>query len=442
MKAQFDWGDAPEWATKFGRITNSSGSVPVYFGGPLGWRQAWRNKDDGEMVTLDGASVDVIAERPPADNITGFAGRSEIPVTPGPTTTLDGFITWFEDTMDQVLRKTGSWISYSGDSVRPVPAETLVRVEYRDGTSSDYGRADSFRWTIENRESDIVAYLPLSSDITRKSAKGGSEDCAKKYTVRFSDIRYPAGAKPFFIASCDCLPPDDYPYEIHWTGRIPGLDEQPARSVFERAGYLHSDLTEEQPDTAPLDTTEGGYECRMRVETAGRQWGHWRPWVACSKKSYDYLLRKPVSKGVHEVGFPSRQFQVRRVVPGVVDNTTPGIAVATAQRPAVPEGYERLADILQRALDQASTGKGKERHAGGLPFHEQPMQQISQLLGSDKGMAFQAIKKLNEGLKMPQITRQLAELYGVINYVAGIAIYLEDRAAEAIVNYEQERDGK
>ena len=34
-------------------------------------------------------------------------------------------------------------------------------------------------------------------------------------------------------------------------------------------------------------------------------------------------------------------------------------------------GYEVVADILQQALDQAQSGKGKERHGQGLPFTEQ-----------------------------------------------------------------------
>ena len=34
-------------------------------------------------------------------------------------------------------------------------------------------------------------------------------------------------------------------------------------------------------------------------------------------------------------------------------------------------GYEALAAVLQRAYDQASKGKGKDRHASGEPFTEQ-----------------------------------------------------------------------
>lgn len=86
------------------------------------------------------------------------------------------------------------------------------------------------------------------------------------------------------------------------------------------------------------------------------------------------------------------------------------------------EGYEELEAVLQSAYEQASAGKGKERHANGLPFHEQRMQGISNLLGSDNGMAFQAIKKLTEGLAFDNPAAREKELLGAIVYIAGILV--------------------
>lgn len=86
-------------------------------------------------------------------------------------------------------------------------------------------------------------------------------------------------------------------------------------------------------------------------------------------------------------------------------------------------GYEQLAEILKAAHDHAAYGKGKERHANDLPFHDQRMQSISTLLGDDRGMAFQAIKKLTEGLEFADPARREAELLGAINYIAGILIW-------------------
>lgn len=87
-------------------------------------------------------------------------------------------------------------------------------------------------------------------------------------------------------------------------------------------------------------------------------------------------------------------------------------------------GYEPLADILTAAYSQAAVGKGAERHAGGQPFDQQPMQSISDLFDSPYGMAFQVTKKLHEGIKMDTPERQERELLGCIVYTAGIILWL------------------
>jgi hypothetical protein len=85
--------------------------------------------------------------------------------------------------------------------------------------------------------------------------------------------------------------------------------------------------------------------------------------------------------------------------------------------------YKSLREVLDAAFDQAANGKGKERHARGNPFEKQHMQTISQLINTDRGMAFQAIKKLTEGLDMADTHARERELLGAINYIAGIIIY-------------------
>ena len=105
--------------------------------------------------------------------------------------------------------------------------------------------------------------------------------------------------------------------------------------------------------------------------------------------------------------------------------TTPGLTPAP--------GYERLVAVLRDAHDQAALGKGKDRHARGQPFHEQRMQQISTLLGSADGMAFQAVKKLTEGLGLLDPKARRAELLGAINYIAGIVIYLDEEVSDEII---------
>jgi hypothetical protein len=87
------------------------------------------------------------------------------------------------------------------------------------------------------------------------------------------------------------------------------------------------------------------------------------------------------------------------------------------------QDYISLQKVLEKAYDQAATGKGRERHARGNPFDKQHMQTISELLNTDRGMAFQAIKKLTEGLDMADPGARERELLGAINYIAGIIVF-------------------
>lgn len=98
------------------------------------------------------------------------------------------------------------------------------------------------------------------------------------------------------------------------------------------------------------------------------------------------------------------------------------------------EDYHSLTRVLQRAHDQAAYGKGKERHANDLPFEKQRMQTISRLLDSPDGMAYQVVKKVTEGLTLPERERQVAELLGAINYLAGIVVFLESKDRASAVN--------
>lgn len=86
-------------------------------------------------------------------------------------------------------------------------------------------------------------------------------------------------------------------------------------------------------------------------------------------------------------------------------------------------GYDSLADVLKRAFDQASAGKGKDRHAQGKPFDAQPMQGICDLVGPAFALG-QAIKKAQESLRLPP-DRAVQELLGAINYLAGAVIAME-----------------
>jgi hypothetical protein len=85
-------------------------------------------------------------------------------------------------------------------------------------------------------------------------------------------------------------------------------------------------------------------------------------------------------------------------------------------------GYEGLAAILDEALAQAQSGKGKDRHArDGQRFEDQPIFAINQLLGSLDGNAYQIVKKVTEAVG--QIRKGNAaggrrDLLGAIVYAA------------------------
>lgn len=94
------------------------------------------------------------------------------------------------------------------------------------------------------------------------------------------------------------------------------------------------------------------------------------------------------------------------------------------------QGYDSLAGVLLMAFNQASAGKGRERHANGLPFDQQPMTAINELLGSSDGYVYQAIKKAVEAKRLPP-ARAIAELLGAINYLAGAVLHIQRHQADA-----------
>lgn len=96
----------------------------------------------------------------------------------------------------------------------------------------------------------------------------------------------------------------------------------------------------------------------------------------------------------------------------------------TRDRHHLERSYGALRDVLDRAFAQAANGKGAERHANGLPFEQQPMQTISNSLGTNAGLLFQAAKKAQESQRL-QHDAAVRELLGAINYLAGAVIWLE-----------------
>lgn len=97
--------------------------------------------------------------------------------------------------------------------------------------------------------------------------------------------------------------------------------------------------------------------------------------------------------------------------------------------------FHRLAAQLQAAYNQASKGKGVERHAGkdgegrvNQAFHDQRIVMNAKVhgMGSPCG---QVTKKIAEGCDMVrrgEVQRGLVEFHGAINYIAALCIAVED----------------
>ncbi len=90
------------------------------------------------------------------------------------------------------------------------------------------------------------------------------------------------------------------------------------------------------------------------------------------------------------------------------------------------DGYDELRKVLAAAVEQASRGKGKERHATeGEAFEDQQIVQEGRWLGTNHGQIFQARKKAMESTRLPP-DRARTELLGAIVYLAAAVILLPE----------------
>lgn len=96
------------------------------------------------------------------------------------------------------------------------------------------------------------------------------------------------------------------------------------------------------------------------------------------------------------------------------------------------EGYELLANILTDAFEQASTGKGKERHGRGLPWHKQAIFTLGRQYGPG-GTGFQAAKKIGEAMGMierGEFEAAEREILGTIVYAAATVALVREKAKQ------------
>jgi hypothetical protein len=97
--------------------------------------------------------------------------------------------------------------------------------------------------------------------------------------------------------------------------------------------------------------------------------------------------------------------------------------------PPSDDGYDSLRAVLAQAVEQASGGKGKERHSTGQPFDQQPICQGGRRFGIN-GLVYQCWKKSHEVPVLMAMddgnARAVRELLGVINYAAAAILVLQE----------------
>ncbi len=229
----------------------------------------------------------------------------------------------------------------------------------------------------------------------------------------------------------DCMNPEAYLW-------VPHPDQAFMRPVYDRA------IKRPEPQQPTAQHDEIDWDTAPEGATAfllppGATFGKWLITNRRTKKvffwddeSEGWVMYRNKNEGLvdYDRAIKRPEQERRPAVPKLRD--APGNRRATDQINVVEgvdmnvPGYERLALVLQQAFDQAAKGKGRERHANDKPFDRQPMQTVSRLLQTDGGMAFQAIKKIQEARNLVSHEARVRELLGAIVYVAGMVVYEED----------------
>lgn len=88
--------------------------------------------------------------------------------------------------------------------------------------------------------------------------------------------------------------------------------------------------------------------------------------------------------------------------------------------------YISLIRVFEEALEQAQSGKGKERHVeNNEAFDKQQICEIGRRLGYGFNLG-QAVKKIYEVKKIKDTEAKIRELLGAINYIASGIILIRE----------------
>jgi hypothetical protein len=146
-----------------------------------------------------------------------------------------------------------------------------------------------------------------------------------------------------------------------------------------------------------------------------------------TKKTIEDELAQKIEEAIDQSGDPPSP------PPGAIPVDTAAPPTHAPPAPVKrPHPYGELARILNLALDQASKGKGKQRHAFGpigfRPWHEQPILANARQVGPG-GPALQVMKKIQEATNMAgngNYDGALTEALGTIVYAAAFYKLVEE----------------
>lgn len=90
--------------------------------------------------------------------------------------------------------------------------------------------------------------------------------------------------------------------------------------------------------------------------------------------------------------------------------------------------YAQLRSVLDLAYDQSAKGKGKERHANARPFVDQPIMQISRMvgLGFPTGQVQKKVQEAGGMVKAGRPEAAQAELLGAIVYCVAAWLLIQE----------------
>jgi uncharacterized coiled-coil protein SlyX len=139
--------------------------------------------------------------------------------------------------------------------------------------------------------------------------------------------------------------------------------------------------------------------------------------------------KETIMRRIDDIMAPFFCAGLRATVTLAEGSDTAGSSALSLETGPVVSGYEPLAGVLREALDQAQAGKGKERHANGKHFLEQPIMAIGRMVGVGYQTG-QSMKKQQEAVGMlarGEPDRAIAELLGAINYAAAAILAIQEQ---------------